>query len=156
MALTPKQEKYYVYHLIDPRNGQVFYVGKGSGDRINHHERDARKLRFANTEKESVIHDIWDAGLSVKKEIVARFNVEANAFQFEKSEIFRIGHANLTNVCGGGSGEIERSICKAEKFIIDMKAKAEIFTGKRRELALSLIAEMQENLEMAMRLKARA
>ena len=27
--------RYYVYALRDPRDGKVFYVGKGVGDRIN-------------------------------------------------------------------------------------------------------------------------
>ena len=25
---------HYVYRLIDPRNGETFYVGKGQGDRM--------------------------------------------------------------------------------------------------------------------------
>ncbi len=28
---------YYVYRLIDPRDGQTFYVGKGKNDRIYAH-----------------------------------------------------------------------------------------------------------------------
>lgn len=28
---------YYVYRLVDPRNGQTFYVGKGKGNRIFAH-----------------------------------------------------------------------------------------------------------------------
>lgn len=26
--------KFYVYRLVDPRNGRTFYVGKGKGDRV--------------------------------------------------------------------------------------------------------------------------
>ena len=32
---TKRELKYYVYRLVDPRNGNTFYVGKGYGDRIN-------------------------------------------------------------------------------------------------------------------------
>jgi hypothetical protein len=31
--------KTYVYRLIDPRNGETFYVGKGQGDRVFSHVR---------------------------------------------------------------------------------------------------------------------
>jgi uncharacterized protein len=32
--------KTYVYRLIDPRNGETFYVGKGQGDRVFAHIRE--------------------------------------------------------------------------------------------------------------------
>ena len=154
--MKSKVAKYYVYHLIDPRTGKVFYVGKGSGDRIKHHERDARKLRFANTEKETVILEIWESGHNVVRSFVAWFHDEADAYQFEKTEIFRIGHENLTNAIGGVTAEIDRAICKAKWFISDMQSKAAILTGSSRDMAISLAAEMQENLDMAMRQKAKA
>ena len=37
------QLKNYVYRLIDPRNGNTFYVGKGKGDRVFAHVADALK-----------------------------------------------------------------------------------------------------------------
>ena len=30
---------WYVYRLVDPRNGETFYVGKGKDDRIFDHGR---------------------------------------------------------------------------------------------------------------------
>ncbi len=36
--------KFYVYRLIDPRNGETFYVGKGKGNRVFSHIRAAEGL----------------------------------------------------------------------------------------------------------------
>ncbi len=43
------QMGYYVYRLVDPRNGQTFYVGKGKGNRIFAHA----KCALASYENES-------------------------------------------------------------------------------------------------------
>ena len=34
-----EQLKWYVYRLIDPRNGETFYVGKGKGNRVFEHAK---------------------------------------------------------------------------------------------------------------------
>ena len=34
-----KELKYYVYRLIDPRNGNTFYVGKGKNNRVFAHAK---------------------------------------------------------------------------------------------------------------------
>ena len=34
---------YYVYRLVDPRNGQTFYVGKGKNNRVFAHAKRALK-----------------------------------------------------------------------------------------------------------------
>ncbi len=41
---------FYVYRLIDPRNGQTFYVGKGRGDRVFAHIND--ELALGENEEE--------------------------------------------------------------------------------------------------------
>ena len=39
-----KELDYYVYRLIDPRNGETFYVGKGKDNRVFEHVKQALKL----------------------------------------------------------------------------------------------------------------
>ena len=61
--------KYYVYRLIDPRNGETFYVGKGLGNRIFQHAKGELKLRSRENGlldyKLHRIRDIRSAGLEV-------------------------------------------------------------------------------------------
>ena len=33
--------KCYVYALVDPRNDKIFYIGKGTGDRVFQHETES-------------------------------------------------------------------------------------------------------------------
>ena len=62
---------HYVYRLTDPRNGETFFVGRGEGDAIHAHERDAiafdgkaqnphlqriREIKLAGLEVGHVIH----------------------------------------------------------------------------------------------------
>ena len=62
-----EQLKWYVYRLIDPRNGETFYVGKGQGDRVFAHA----KGEYANTGKTTSEEDGGRRGCS-------RFEAEAN------------------------------------------------------------------------------
>ena len=58
--------KIYVYRLIDPRNGETFYVGKGQGNRVFCHIRAEQNLAdddFANKLKR--IREIRLAGFDV-------------------------------------------------------------------------------------------
>jgi hypothetical protein len=38
-ADVARKLRWYVYRLIDPRNGETFYVGKGQGNRVFSHIR---------------------------------------------------------------------------------------------------------------------
>jgi hypothetical protein len=43
---------YYIYALRDPRVGEIFYVGKGKGDRAFQHARHAKKVDRQLTDAE--------------------------------------------------------------------------------------------------------
>jgi hypothetical protein len=106
--------KWYVYHLIDPRSESVFYVGKGSGDRIEHHEREA--LTDSTHPKCDVIRSIWAEGNKVRRLIVKHFNQEAEAYAFEEQEVDRIGLEALTNLVRGGGVPRDRRYIPIGKY----------------------------------------
>jgi hypothetical protein len=91
---------YYVYELRDPRDGSVFYVGKGKGSRIDQHEREADKGR--QSRKCDRIRAIKAGGLCIVKDKVRHFANEQDAFDFEAELVGLYGLANLTNVVPGG------------------------------------------------------
>lgn len=96
--------RFYVYELVDPRTGEPFYVGKGSGDRIAEHERDAR--HGSPHPKCDRIREIWALGLVVERRHVAYFREEVDAYDFEARRIGEIGFSRLTNVHDPNAAEI--------------------------------------------------
>lgn len=56
--------KTYVYRLIDPRNGETFYVGKGKGNRVFAHIRAELDTDDPN-DKLKRIHEIRADGFDV-------------------------------------------------------------------------------------------
>lgn len=100
---------YYVYELIDPRDGKVFYVGKGCRGRIDQHEQEARKGR--QSRKCDVIRAIEASGLTLTKRKVTHYGNEQDAYDAEADLVEFYGLANLTNVVsGGGSGRSEPTV----------------------------------------------
>lgn len=97
--------EHYVYELIDPRDGAVFYVGKGKGKRYAVHEKEARGGKYSR--KCALIRDILADGLSYDVRIVSRHLVAADAYDAEAQHIEQIGLCELTNVTPGGSGGYE-------------------------------------------------
>ncbi len=93
--------KFYVYILARP-NGMPFYVGKGTGRRIHHHEPEAQ--RGHNCHKCSVIRKIWHEGGQVEKRIVFCTDDEQEAYTEECRLIGLYGRENLTNRTPGGEG----------------------------------------------------
>jgi hypothetical protein len=91
---------WYVYELIDPRSGEVFYVGKGKGNRIDEHEKEAKT--GYQSYKCNKIRSIWEDGHEVIKQKVAEFWDEDAAYEHESDRISEIGFERLTNLVLGG------------------------------------------------------
>lgn len=103
-------KQYYVYLLIDPRDSMVFYVGKGTEDRLFQHGKEVKR-GSVETEKQKRINEIHQAGLIETKLVVARFDTETEAFAVESILIHWVyGKNNLTNDQSGHMVDFVRPI----------------------------------------------
>lgn len=95
---------YYVYALIDPRDDRVFYIGKGTGNRVFFHEIQSGKYPESEKAKLQKIREIEESGHEIKRVIVNWGLTESEAFAAEASLInlinFLSGNA-LTNAVSG-------------------------------------------------------
>lgn len=90
-------KQFYVYLLIDPRGSNVFYVGKGTEDRLFQHGKEVQRGNV-ETAKQKRINEIHQAGLRETKIVIARFDTEKEAFAVESALIHWVyGKSNLTN-----------------------------------------------------------
>jgi hypothetical protein len=84
---------HYVYLYVDPRDGKVFYIGKGKGERCLDHlfeDDDHPKVKR--------IRDIFAAGLEPRIEMLAHgLRTEQEAYNIEAAAIGLLGLENLTN-----------------------------------------------------------
>lgn len=104
---------FYVYLLIDPANGEIFYVGKGKGKRMHDHELDAKAGRIANVKKHQRIVSVLDKGHQVDKIVFHSCSSEAEAFGVERIMIVRL-HEGLTNMLGGVTSQKEIAMERAK------------------------------------------
>lgn len=95
---------YYVYLLSDPQTGEVFYVGKGMGNRIFAH-LNAALTRSDVTDKLDKIRAILATGQEVHHRIIRHGLTEKEAFEVEAALIDFIGLEDLTNLIQGHSSD---------------------------------------------------
>ena len=108
------QLKWYVYRLIDSRNGETFYVGKGQGDRVFSHANgeyaDTGRINSEENEDDADlrlrrIRDIRAAGLDVGH-VVHRHGIEHEDVAYQIEAALIDAYPGLTNqVEGHGSGD---------------------------------------------------
>lgn len=95
-----EQINYYVYFLRDPRTGNIFYVGKGCGNRIFNHVACALE-KENSSDKLDIIRDILDGGENIEYYILRHGLEEATAFEIESAVIDLVGLTNLSNLQRG-------------------------------------------------------
>jgi len=120
--------KTYVYRLIDPRNGETFYVGKGTGNRVFSHIRAEQNMEgddFDNKVKR--IREIRLAGFEVAHVIHRHGMDEKTAFEVEAALID--AYPGLTNIVGGAGGN-DYGAMHAKEIIQRYSAKPAVFRHK--------------------------
>jgi len=90
----------YVYFLRDPQNNEVFYVGKGNGNRLFEHVACAL-TESTESEKFDRIRAIQKSGNAVQHFILRHGLTESVAFEIEATVIDFVGITNLLNLQGG-------------------------------------------------------
>lgn len=89
--------KYYVYLYSDPETNEIFYVGKGKGNRVFSHLKEQN-----NNDKVRFIEKLKEKGLEPKIEILVHgLEDEETALRVESSVIDLIEIGKLTNINSG-------------------------------------------------------
>jgi hypothetical protein len=127
-AEVSRRLKTYVYRLIDPRNGETFYVGKGQGNRVFSHSRGEQNLIGDDLDnKVKRIRKIRLAGFEVAHVIHRHGMDEKTAFEVEAALID--AYPGLTNVAGG-AGSTDYGAMHAKEIIRRHSAPPAVFRHK--------------------------
>lgn len=133
--------KSYVYRLIDPRNGETFYVGKGKGNRVFAHVQ-ARIEGDETSDKLKRIHEIRAAGFEVAHVIHRHGLDDKTAYEVEAAVID--AYPGLTNVAGGqgsddfGTMHAQEIVDRYEAEVAQFRHKAILINVNRTAMERSL------------------
>jgi uncharacterized protein len=120
-----KHLEYYVYRLIDPRNGETFYIGKGMGNRVFAHAKgEPGTDADAVNEKLQRIREIRHDGFEVSHVIHRHGMDEYTAFEVEAALID--AYPEAANLVSGHYSE-ERGVMHSKQIIERYEAKEASF-----------------------------
>jgi hypothetical protein len=125
-----KNKIYYVYQLISS-NDEIFYIGKGSGNRMYQHVSIAMGKSISRTKNLKLynkIKKIIDSGGFIKCEIIFKSENENDCFNEEIRLIEKIGLINLCNLTIGGEGTSGYKLSEETKLKMSLAKK-----DKKRE-----------------------
>lgn len=122
--------KYYVYELINPIDNHVFYVGKGSGNRMYVHEKRAKRSHSELNENKKLRNKIKSILNSGDEIVYKQIFFTDNAIEAYTKESERIQELGLNNLCNRfifppTADEIYK--------IISMRLKGHITSEKTKE-----------------------
>lgn len=112
--------EYYVYQHTRLKDGSIFYIGKGKGNRFN---SDVRRNQYWN----SIVKK--DGGF--RAEILKEGLSNEEACELEIQLINKIGIQNLSNLAEGGNGGNTRKGFTEEEYENWLKNKSDAQKGKR-------------------------
>ena len=124
-----EQLKWYVYRLIDPRNGETFYVGKGRNNRVFTHANGLPDdgADEVSDPKLQRIKEIQAAGFEVAH-VIHRHGIDSSKTALQIEAALIDAYPGLTNkVKGQGSNDYG---CRHVKEIIDEYAAEEFEVTK--------------------------
>jgi hypothetical protein len=138
---------WYVYRLIDPRNGHTFYVGKGKGNRIFQHAENALNMQDASEDEREYLNiknqrilEILGSGMDVQH-VIHRHGIKDESIAYEVEAALIEAYEGLANIAGGVDNT-ERGCSHADELI--RKYGARILVPEERLIAFSCGNSMRE------------
>jgi len=138
--------KHYVYRLIDPRDGQTFYVGKGQNDRVFAHVEEQLQVSSdpdIDEEEESLklrlIREIRAAGLEVIHVIHRHGMDKETAFEVEAA--LMDAYAGLSNIAVGHGNNLR---CCAHVKQLEQQYNAQPAPTDQRFIAINVNRSYEE------------
>ena len=133
-----KPTGFYVYLLVDPRDGSIFYVGKGKNKRALSH-LSLSQAKTINVPKSETIIAIRCAGLKPSVFVFASDLAEDDAFRIE-SALIKAFAESICNIAGGVTPSKDKVVFAARDGLNRMKDFATWFAERGQYMKQSLVA----------------